>query len=482
MTSIEKKLTEAAASVLKGRIGSHLVLSFSGGPDSSALLDILHTLSTQPAGGGHPFHLSLFYLNHNLRSEPECLEEENLVRSAAGRYGVKIHMESVPRGDLTRLAAATGTSLEDAARTERYRRLNLHLETHPGPAMAATAHHNDDQLETLVIRFFQGSRSPGLVGMAECSGSLLRPLIHVDKSDIDLFLEGKEIPFVRDQSNDSLLYLRNRVRHELIPSIARIFPGYRTALNRMADDNRRAEDLLSATLPVWEPRSAETPGGGLVLSLSDFAALEPAARFRLLMDGSDRVLKGTVRPGFRIPGRFFSPLTEGSFSLRSGYRLEGHGLVLAIEGTLSDGYLSLSPDTGSTGGGGFFYRLEGNMCLTIGPLTISTGSRPDESAEFCFGPAGPFVCRSFLPGDTIRMHGQGKKLKKLFGEWGVPASFREHVPVFEGTTGVVAVAGGPFGGKNCLADGINPPKYGDFSDPFLYIVVKRTGGNKSFYA
>lgn len=481
MTLIGKRISETVAYTLlaagfgKESPPGHLVLSFSGGPDSSVLLDLLFPLSAGQDPRIPPFQLTCFYLNHHLRSESECAEEESLVRAVTGRYGCTVQAEILERDYLTNRAALEGLSLEEVAREERYRRLNRYLDMLPPPVFGATAHHNDDHLETLVARFFQGSSCAGLGGIPAVSERILRPLRDIPSEWIHRYAREKGLRYVVDASNRDTRFLRNRIRHELLPLAAEIFPGYRKALNRLAEDQASLGRFMDTLLPEWDNGGDET----LACPVNRFLALDEPLRKRFLMAGANQLLGGRVRKGYRLPSRFFQKVVSAGRIPRKGVLLEGHGLKLESSPRPEGTILCLSllrPEPPR-----FFYRLEPGVDWDWDGVTVSVrGSSSGEGGELCL--ARPLVCRSFLPGDRITVNGTTRRLKKSFAEWGIPEEQRALIPVFEGANGVVAVAAAPFGGKNYCSDRIKTAKYDDFSHPFLYIVVKRTGGYTSFYA
>ena len=127
-----------------------------------------------------------------------------------------------------------GGGLEQAARRERYRFLRR-IRAETGAAAVAVAHTRDDQAETLLMRLLRGAGATGLGGMRPRSGRLLRPLLEVAREEVLSHLRDRGLEWKEDPSNEDLRHLRNRVRHELLPSLeARYNPALRAGLARTA--------------------------------------------------------------------------------------------------------------------------------------------------------------------------------------------------------------------------------------------------------
>ncbi|AHH10985.1 TRNA(Ile)-lysidine synthetase TilS [Borrelia coriaceae ATCC 43381] len=125
-------------------------------------------------------------------------------------------------------------SIEELARKYRYDALLKSLKEN-GASYIALAHNQNDQFETLVMRFFQGSFLDGFSGIPIINGKIIRPLLEVSRADIEKFLSLNNIVCSVDSTNNEDLYLRNRIRNNLMPVIGKIFKGYEKGLRRIAD-------------------------------------------------------------------------------------------------------------------------------------------------------------------------------------------------------------------------------------------------------
>lgn len=191
-------------------VGDGIVVGFSGGPDSTALLVALNELRSR-----WRWRLIAAHLDHGLRAEAAA--DAEFAAGFARRLGVEFVLE---RADVAGLAREKRTSIEAAGRWARYRFLQR-LARDTGCRRIAVAHHRDDQIENVLWRFLTGSGSDGLAGMRPRQGPVVRPLLSTPQREILSFLERNQIPFRIDATNQEPLYFRNRLRHQLLPLLRR---------------------------------------------------------------------------------------------------------------------------------------------------------------------------------------------------------------------------------------------------------------------
>jgi tRNA(Ile)-lysidine synthase len=209
--------------------GDTVLVGVSGGADSVALLHILFDLAPRLQ-----IRLGAGYLNHGLR--PAAARQESLfVMGLADRLGLAGHTDQV------NLDIDAG-SLEDRARTARYR-FFAQTARDNGYNKIALAHHADDNAELVLMRLLRGSGSRGLAGIPPVrAGGIVRPLIAVRKNQLLDYLRQRGLTYMEDASNSDPRFLRNRVRHQLLPLLERQFnPSVVATLNRMADRFREEE-------------------------------------------------------------------------------------------------------------------------------------------------------------------------------------------------------------------------------------------------
>ena len=228
--------------------GKTVLCAVSGGRDSMALLHVLLELSGQEG-----FAVAVAHYNHNLRES--AVRDELLVFEHCVMLGLPFYLGG---GDVRAYAKTHGTSIEDAARTMRYAFLQ-DTARECGADYIATAHHRQDNAETLLLHLLRGSGLGGLGGIAPVRGNIIRPLLAVERAEIEEHIKKHNIPYAEDETNQDTAYTRNRLRHELLPLLEEIAPG---SVRRIADTAQRLradEEFLQQYCADILPRGAEIP-------------------------------------------------------------------------------------------------------------------------------------------------------------------------------------------------------------------------------
>ena len=216
-----------------------LLLAVSGGVDSV----VLCALCSQ-AG----FDFSIAHCNFQLRGE-ESERDETFVKSLGVKYGVEV---LVKRFDTENYARESKKGIQEAARDLRYEWFGELIGQNPkseipNPKFIITAHHADDNIETVLMNFCRGTGLNGLNGIPNKAGSIRRPLLDFWKVELLEFAKENRLEFVEDSSNQSPKYSRNLFRNEIIPLLSKIFPEVKSNL-RDNIDRFRAVTWLYTTL------------------------------------------------------------------------------------------------------------------------------------------------------------------------------------------------------------------------------------------
>ncbi|RYY45535.1 MAG: tRNA lysidine(34) synthetase TilS [Chitinophagaceae bacterium] len=204
-------------------IKDHLLLAVSGGVDSVALCELCHQCG---------FEFSIAHCNFQLRGE-ESDGDESFVRELAQRYAVPFFVE---RFDTATYAAQEKKSIQVAARELRYAWFQQLLQQAPvNLHFILTAHHADDNIETILMNFFKGSGINGLKGILPRQQDIMRPLLFASKQDIEQYATQRGLSYREDSSNNSDKYTRNYFRNQLIPGLQKVFPQVKeNLLNNVA--------------------------------------------------------------------------------------------------------------------------------------------------------------------------------------------------------------------------------------------------------
>jgi tRNA(Ile)-lysidine synthetase-like protein len=221
--------------------GVGMILAVSGGPDSLCLADA--TLATAPDRSLVPI---IAHLDHGLRGEASRADAE-FVRTFAEQRGMPCAIDHV---DVEAIARERKVSIEVAAREARYAFL-ARVADQVGAQLVAVAHNADDQAETVLLRLIRGTGLVGLRGMQPVCPmpnaphlTLVRPLLRISRAETEQYCRDRELHPRQDATNDDLLHMRNRIRHELLPLLERYNPGIRTVLARLADTVASDLDII----------------------------------------------------------------------------------------------------------------------------------------------------------------------------------------------------------------------------------------------
>lgn len=246
-----------------------LLVACSGGTDSLALLDALDILYA--AGGAQ---LICAHYEHGIRGA-DSLADARFVEAFCAMRGIPFVLEA---GDVPAYARMHKCSLETAARICRYDFLYRVCDERKCDAIVL-AHHADDLAETVLMRILRGTGPAGLAAMRERDGLYLRPLLTVMRAEVEAYAVKRGLMPRHDATNDAMDARRNRIRHELLPELARTYnPAVRDALTRLSALAAEEDDLL-AELAEDAYTHALCVGG---LSIPALRALHPALQRRAL--------------------------------------------------------------------------------------------------------------------------------------------------------------------------------------------------------
>ena len=208
-----------------------VIVAVSGGLDSMTLLTIMHR-----AG----FNIAVAHVNYGLRGEASDLDQK-LVEEYCEKLFVPCYVRKANPDEMRK------GNLQDNARVLRYRFFYDVLEEHHAKYIAV-AHHEDDQVETLLFKFMRGSYSFFPRGMKAIQGAVIRPFLHMRKSQIHDIALGYSVPWREDSSNAKSDYSRNKIRNDMIPIVELMQPGFHEMLLKRNNLNAISEDYINSML------------------------------------------------------------------------------------------------------------------------------------------------------------------------------------------------------------------------------------------
>ena len=385
------------------REGDRVNCAVSGGADSMALLWGMYLLKDKLN-----INLSAVHFNHCLRGA-ESDADEAFVREFCDRFEIPL---VVGKGCIT----PGKKGLEAAARDARY----AFFTTLSGKI--ATAHTADDNAETMLMHLIRGTGLKGLGGIAPVNGAIIRPMLHITRQQVLAFLEEYHIPYREDSSNRTDDFLRNRLRHHVLPLLRAENPKIAENLSATAARLREDEAVLSNLAQYQELPDVET-----------LRNMPPALRSRVL----ENFLK---QCGASEPNATHISLAEALvFSENPSARAVFPGGV-----TLSRRYdrlehLQALPPLETI-------QLPTEGVVNLPELGLQIIIAPAESIQntesiFTVTPTGVLSLRCRREGDSIRLSGGTKSVKKLFADRKIPAAQRQRIPILADDAGILGIYG-----------------------------------------
>ena len=274
MNDLPKKVADNIEAINLLEPGMKILVAFSGGPDSTALLDILFRLRNKLK-----VTLEAVYINHNLRPRETPAEIEfchDFCRERRLPF-------TIVTADIAAFARETGRSLEDAGRQFR---LGLLTRTARQDSFdrVALGHHLDDTIETVIYRLLRGTGPGGFRPIRPLFGPFIRPLFNIPRSEIEDYLKKRKIPFMTDRSNRDISFDRNYIRHELLPLVeGRFGPGYRRTIFNFARIISEEDSYLGGlTERAYKKVARLSPGGKIIVDLNRISSYALWLKRRLI--------------------------------------------------------------------------------------------------------------------------------------------------------------------------------------------------------
>ncbi len=440
MSTIEKKLITQ----ITERISSYaldpdraLVAAFSGGPDSTALLELLVRAAES---GQLSRRVEAIYVNHHLRSTAELEGEISDITEYCRRRGIPLTIADLGEQTVYQHAQKHRLSTEEAARQLRYEML---LEYAAGGAVL-TAHTLDDQIETVIMRVFSGSGIEGLTGIPEQRDPYYRPLLGIPKSRLMNFLETAKVPFCDDSTNRTGIYRRNQLR-ELMPQIETVFPGCRRAVEALREKMEWAEASLEYdqdSLPV----TGDSARGTAEFSLKRFTALTAYQRMMHLYACWNRFVapQESQLPFDSIRAFLLWCRQEESAASRTPV-FDVFQSTIEVKGDR----VFWSRTVAQKEKKGYLKAVTARDTLLYDGVYLcvreSDRFTPDTLGLIDHELSPPILVRSSKEGDVMVSTGGSKSLGKLLSDWKVPRHQRWMIPVIEDRKGIQAVLGAALG-------------------------------------
>ncbi|MEM5948920.1 tRNA lysidine(34) synthetase TilS [Spirochaetia bacterium 38H-sp] len=426
---------------------SRIAVALSGGPDSVALLHVLYELSSF-----FNLRLSVVYVEHGIRAYEERARERQMVLDYSKKYNLILHEKIVAPGFIEHVASEKSRSVEDVARDIRYDFFSS-LVKEDKTDYIATAHTEDDQVETIFMRVLSGSDIFGLRGIPAIRLPYIRPLLTCTKEELLRYISELSLAYVVDSSNLSNDYLRNKIRNIAFPFLEKYFSGIKSgllALSQKAEIFSKELQVLKTSL-VWNYDSY-----GYYVDYNSFLHASEFERYMCLYEVFSML--GNNLPFSELPFKHIYGLIKDPKNISSIRLLSGRGFFLERCGDKI--YVTRELAYGLENGYFLEVKTPGKYMLgNIGYVIIDFveyGKNPVGTFSFPWCNERAFIIRSKKPGDVIEFSNHKKAINKFLQEWNVPVDRRGMLPIIEDTElGIVAILGSVFNkGQDIIRHGL----------------------------
>ena len=367
--------------------GGIVLCAVSGGRDSMCLLHYLHTISADCG-----FSVAAGHFNHRMR--PEADSDEAFVRAFCEERNIPFYTEKAP---VYEKAQEWKLSVEETGRRLRYEFL-AHIAEEIGAVRIATAHHKDDNAETVLLNLLRGSGSEGLGGIPPVRGIFIRPLLETSRAEIEAYCAEHGIGHVEDSTNYDTHYARARLRHKLWPQLEGINQNLTETLSRTAALLREESRFLD------ELAAERMPQEGTVLPLEALQQAPAVLQCRMVRLMLRRLPTGKkdVSAAHIMAACSLAEKGRGTLTLPDGAR------ITVCDGEMAFSVETVAPDEQVLG--------EGVNCW--GDFTVTLDA-----------PCEGLSVRPWRRDDRIAVENGTRSLKRIFSDAGILPAVRARMPV-----------------------------------------------------
>jgi tRNA(Ile)-lysidine synthase len=420
-----------------------IVAAVSGGPDSVAMLHILFLLSRE-----WKWRLVVAHVNHGFRIE-ESEREAEFVQALASSMGLPCEVAEI---DVPAYAKEEGLNSQAAARQLRYDFL-LETASRQGCRAIVTAHHADDQTETVVMRFLRGAGLGGLAGISPVRPlkkmELIRPFLRITKQELLTYCEENGLAYCEDSSNRKRDYVRNRIRLDLIPALTAYNPRLTETIGRMAETLRGEDDFLEREAREAFDRLVTAVEGGCLFSSADFTGVHVALQRRIVKLILNYLFSDPENADFTAVEQVREAALRHSGGTTTLHL--GENIALVREYDQVKLIRCGSDEGGDFAGFDYSWDPESTFVLDVPEAGVRFDCVWGTAAEAA--PNGDAACllidadlvvfplhvRNRRAGDRMRIVGLNgrKKVKDIFIDDKIPPSLRERLPILTDGAGTV---------------------------------------------
>lgn len=439
-----------AYAMLDGQTG--VLVGYSGGADSSAMLHLLKSVCDSRG-----IYLHAMHIHHGIRGE-EANRDARFCEETCRKLGVDFTLVSA---DIPALAKESGRSVEETAREFRYGEFIKKVRADERLSCIATAHNANDNAETVIFNLTRGSGITGVSGIAPIRDfdgiTVIRPLLYADKRDIVGYCEQNGIEYIFDSTNNDTQYTRNFIRHEIIPSLEKLNPSMLASVTRMTEILRADASCLDGIAKEFAKNNVKDGKIDVRVLTSVDKAISSRVISQMFASVSDKTVErvhidavlGLVGgcsgdASLSLPGEVRAVIESGRLYFTPDAPAAPH----RFEYELSDGVNRFDE--------GFAVLVARNAeDLQKYNETLQNIYKLSIHTKISFDKIGnTLTVRSRRDGDSYVFGGMRRKLKKLYNDRAYSAKKRAATPVFCDAEGIVWVPGFPVADRVKATNGL----------------------------
>ncbi len=436
--------------------GKNAGVAVSGGADSISLFVALCHLSKK-----FGFSVKAITVNHNIRSSEESFGDADYVVSLGKKlqnegYNVSVFVKEIERGKVFKEAENRGCGTEEAARFLRYNAFKDFFDLE-NVCFIALAHNKNDQIETLLMRFLQGSGTAGLCGIKMQRDFYVRPLLDVSRAEIEDYLKVQNILWKTDSTNFDTNYLRNRIRQKLVPFLSENFIGFENALLNGSKKAELDENFISLSVEksFWKVDSENLCASCL---FCDFYKLENAIKIRQIYS-----CLNLINAESRVPFGILKNFIELCESSKNQFKVEFGNIELCRNFNKIEIKKKKLVATESC----FFVIINSDMHFALSSFFVDVqiskenkdfakvSLKSEKDSVLLKNVPVPFCIRSREQDDFVKTANGGKKsVSDILSDWHICAEKKNSVPIiqelFSKNQEILAICGSVLGFKNWI--------------------------------
>lgn len=433
----------------------------SGGADSVSMLVSLCVILKS-----FEIPLKVITVNHFIRPDEETCGDADFVLKLCSDlkgsgFSVEAELYELEKGQVASFAGKNGYSIEEAARMLRYDLFEKFIQKE-NAAVLCLAHNKNDQMETVLMRFLQGADCDSSSGIPLVRENFIRPLLNINRSEIELYLREKNLTWRIDSTNSDNNYLRNRIRNLLVPFLNENFSGWQNSVETGIEKSLLDKEIIEQNLQAF-PVKLDYEKKEALIKKSDFNQVPDGLKNRVLVKAMN--FAGEER---RIPLGFLKDVIDSE--MKSGENHEFKKIFDDVEidvkkeellvkkacKTETETYFSVIIGKDSPGNGSFIF---GNTDFTYeknpeGIKFVTEESENGGKSEYLIKCSFPLRVRSYCAGDEVYdSTGHLKKINEIFSSWHIPEEKRSLIPLVEELgkeNGIICILGSFLGFKDWI--------------------------------